>query len=114
MPMGTNRVRLATSLSANHAPWSPNMGTRDMLSTPPATTTPSLPEATFWAASAQAVRPEAQELLTVRPRNARRPAGIEGGDLADIRALLAGLRDAADDQVFYRGGCAGAGIEAAP
>ena len=67
MPWGTNSVAELVSGSCAQAPPSEPMGTRLMLSTPPATTRSSQPERTFCAARLTASRPEAQKRLTCTP-----------------------------------------------
>ena len=46
------------------APPSEPIGTRDITSTPPASTISSMPERTFWAAVLTASRPDAQKRLS--------------------------------------------------
>ena len=67
MPCGTNSVALLVSGSCAQAPPSEPMGTRLMLSTPPATTKSSQPLRTFMAAMFTASRPEAQKRLSCTP-----------------------------------------------
>ena len=67
MPCGVKPVAALVAGSCAHAPPSEPMGTRDMLSTPPATTKSSQPLATFCAAMFTASRPEAQKRLICTP-----------------------------------------------
>ncbi len=64
MPCGTKPVSKFVSGSIAQAPPSEPIGTRDIDSTPPAKTRSSKPEATFWAATFTASRPEAQKRLS--------------------------------------------------
>ncbi len=77
MPCGTKPVSKFVSGSMAQAPPSVPIGTRDMLSTPPAKTRSSKPEATFCAAMFTASRPEAQKRLICTPATVSgRPALI--------------------------------------
>ena len=67
MPCGMNAVSSAVSGSQAQAPRSVPSGTRDMDSTPPATTRSSQSERTFCAAMFTASRPEAQKRLSCTP-----------------------------------------------
>ena len=67
MPCGTKPVARLVAGSCAQAPPSLPMGTRLMLSTPPATTRSSQPERTFCAARLTASSPEAQKRLTCMP-----------------------------------------------
>ena len=67
MPCGTNEVAELVSGSCAQAPPSEPIGTRLMLSTPPATTRSSQPERTFCAAMFTASRPDAQKRLSCTP-----------------------------------------------
>src|SRR6185436_3299659 len=67
MPCGMNAVLNAVSGSQAHGPPSVPIGTRDMDSTPPATTRSSQPERTFCAAMFTASRPEAQKRFSCTP-----------------------------------------------
>jgi hypothetical protein len=64
MPCGTKLVAYAVSGSMAQAPPSEAMGTRDIDSTPPASSRSSQPERTFWAAMFTASSPEAQNRLS--------------------------------------------------
>ena len=67
MPCGTKPVLRLVSGSMAHAPPSEAIGTRDMDSTPPASTASSQPERTFCAAVFTASSPEAQKRLSCTP-----------------------------------------------
>ena len=67
MPCGTKPIAKLVAGSCDQAPPSEPIGTRDMLSTPPATTRSSQPLATFCAAMFTASRPEAQKRLICMP-----------------------------------------------
>ena len=67
MPCGTKPVAKLVAGSCDQAPPSEPIGTRDMLSTPPATTMSSQPLATFCAARFTASRPDAQKRLICMP-----------------------------------------------
>ena len=67
MPCGMNAVSKAVSGSQAQGPRSVPSGTRDMDSTPPATTRSSQPERTFCAAMFTASRPEAQKRFNCTP-----------------------------------------------
>ncbi len=83
MPCGTKLVAMLVIGSANEAPPSEAMGTRDIDSTPPASTRSSQPERTFIAARLTASRPEAQK------RFSWTPATVSGSPaaIAAIRAM---------------------------
>ncbi len=66
-PWGTNKVSKFVVGSCAQAPPSAPMGTRLILSTPPATTRSSQPLATFWAAMLTASNPDAQNRLICTP-----------------------------------------------
>ena len=101
MPCGMNAVSKAVSGSQAQGPRSVPIGTRDMDSTPPATTRSSQPERTFCAAMFTASSPEAQKRLSCTPEARIVPAGGERGGLGDAAALLAHRRDAAHDHVVH-------------
>jgi citronellol/citronellal dehydrogenase len=67
MPCGTKPMAMLVAGSCDQAPPSEPIGTRDMLSTPPATTMSSQPLATFCAAMFTASSPEAQKRLICTP-----------------------------------------------
>src|SRR5579862_8917218 len=67
MPWGMNEVSKEVAGSQAQAPRSVPSGTRDMDSTPPATTRSSQPERTFCAAMFTASRPEAQKRFSCTP-----------------------------------------------
>ena len=67
IPWGTNPVFTANSGSPAIAPPLEPMGTRDIDSTPPATTKSSHPEAIFCAAMLTASKPEAQKRSSCTP-----------------------------------------------
>ena len=83
MPCGTKPVSQLVIGSANQAPPSEAIGTRDMDSTPPARTRSSQPERTLAAAMLTASRPEAQK------RFSWTPATVSGSPaaMAAIRAM---------------------------
>ena len=89
MPCGTNLVADAVSGSIGHAPPSEPIGTRDIDSTPPASTRSSKPERTFCAARFTASRPLAQNRLTWTPATVSGQAGRQRRRPGDDRALLA-------------------------
>ncbi len=66
-PCGTKPVARLVSGSIAHGPPSEPIGTRDIDSTPPASTRSSQPERTFCAARLTASRPEAQNRLSWKP-----------------------------------------------
>ena len=66
-PAARSRCAMLVLGSCDQAPPSEPIGTRDMLSTPPATTRSSQPLATFCAAMFTASRPEAQKRLICTP-----------------------------------------------
>ena len=67
MPCGTKSQAILVSGSSAHGPPSEPIGTRDIDSTPPATTRSSHPERTFWAAIFTASKPDAQKRLICTP-----------------------------------------------
>src|SRR4051812_4408732 len=81
MPWGTKPVRAAVSGSIAQAPPSEPMGTRDIDSTPPASTRSSKPERTFCAARLTASRPLAQNRLICTP------ATVSGSPAASAAVL---------------------------
>ena len=85
--------------SIAQAPPSEPIGTRDIDSTPPANTRSSQPEATFWAATLTASRPEAQKRLSCTPATVSGRPGLDRRGLGDVRALVADRRDAAEHDV---------------
>ena len=100
MPCGTCMIVLRRCmLLPSMPPPSEPIGTRDMLSTPPATTSCCSPDMTPIAAKFTAWRPEPQKRFTVVPPTSLGPARVEHGVAREVRALLARLRDAADDHV---------------
>src|SRR5690606_16357568 len=77
MPCGIKLQAILVSGSSAQGPPSEPIGTRDIDSTPPATTRSSQPERTFWAAILTASRPEAQTLLIWTPATSlSQPAAI--------------------------------------
>jgi hypothetical protein len=82
MPCGTKAVALLVSGSCAQAPPSEPMGTRLMLSTPPATTRSSQPERTFCAAMFTASRPEAQKRLSCTPAQRKSQPALSAATLA--------------------------------
>ena len=67
MPWGTKFAAMLVSGSSAQGPPSEPIGTRDIDSTPPATTRSSHPERTFCAAILTASKPEAQKRLICTP-----------------------------------------------
>ena len=82
MPCGTKCVALLVSGSCAQAPPSEPIGTRLMLSTPPATTRSSQPERTFWAARLTASRPDAQNRLSCTPEHRKSHPALSAATLA--------------------------------
>ncbi len=82
MPCGTNAVLRLVAGSCAQAPPSLPMGTRLMLSTPPATTRSSQPERTFCAARLTASRPEAQKRLICTPAQRQSQPAFSAATLA--------------------------------
>ena len=77
MPCGTKPGSKLVIGSANQAPPSEPIGTRDIDSTPPASTRSSQPERTFAAARLTASRPEAQKRFSCTPATVSgRPAAM--------------------------------------
>jgi hypothetical protein len=103
MPCGTKPMALLTRASSNMAPPSAPMRTRDIDSTPPATTRCSQPERTFIAAVLTASSPDAQKRLSLHPRHVHIPAGVERGRARNVAALLADRRDAAEHNIVNLG-----------
>ena len=96
-PCGT-RLYFSIRLGGS-GPMSAPIGTRVMFSTPPATTRSCAPALTACAAKFTACWPEPQKRFSVTPGHLDRPAGREHRAARDVGALLAGLGDAADDDV---------------
>ena len=82
MPCGTKAVAALVSGSCAQAPPSEPIGTRLMLSTPPATTRSSQPERTFCAAMFTASRPEAQKRLSCTPAQRQSQPAFSAATLA--------------------------------
>ena len=82
MPCGTKPVAKLVCGSCAQAPPSLPIGTRDMLSTPPATTRSSQPLATFCAARLTASRPEAQKRLICMPATRKSQPAFSAAVLA--------------------------------
>ena len=81
-PWGTKSVALLVAGSCAQAPPSEPIGTRLMLSTPPATTRSSQPLRTFCAAMLTASRPEAQKRLSCTPAHCQSQPALSAATLA--------------------------------
>ena len=81
MPCGTKADAPLYCKSCIHVPPSEPMATRLMLSTPPATTKSSQPEATFCAAMLTASKPEAQNRLICTPEAVKSQPAIRAASL---------------------------------
>ena len=99
MPMWTEPRRRTRAGSAYSAPRSANIGTRETLSTPPATASARSPARTRAAVWPTASMPDAQKRLRVTPGHGRAPAGDEGGGAGEVRTLLVDLGRAAQRHV---------------
>ena len=82
------------------APPSEPIGTRDIDSTPPANTRSSQPDATFWAATLTASRPDAQKRFSCTPGTGVREPRLDRRGLGDVATLIADRRDDAEDDVI--------------
>src|SRR5678815_1115054 len=82
MPCGTKPIWKLVAGSCDQAPPSLPIGTRDMLSTPPATTRSSQPLATFCAAMLTASSPDAQKRLICIPATLKSQPALSAAVLA--------------------------------
>ena len=103
MPCGTKSVSKLVIGSANQAPPSEAIGTRDIDSTPPARTRSSQPERTLAAAMLTASRPEAQKRFSWTPATVSGQPGGDGRDPGDVGALVADRADDAEHDVVDGG-----------
>ena len=103
IPCGTKPTAKLVIGSANQAPPSEAIGTRDIDSTPPASTRSSQPERILAAARLTASRPEAQKRFSCTPATVSGSPAAIAAMLGDVGALVADRADDAEHDVVHGG-----------
>ena len=103
MPCGTKPVSKLVIGSANQAPPSEPIGTRDIDSTPPARTRSSQPERTFGGGHVDGFEARGTEAVLLDAGDGVGQPGGDGGDPGDVGALVADRADDAEHDVVDGG-----------